>query len=53
MRPDERYAAYMTLSTMMVKDTLNFVHPRLFSLHDMEPHVGMPSSEDDDGAGTK
>ena len=53
MRPDERYAAYMTLSTMMVKDTLNFVHPRLFSLHGMEPHVGMPSSEDDDGAGTK
>ncbi len=49
VHPDERLAAHMSLTTMFVKDTLSFIHPRLYSIHNMASNAGMPSDDDADG----
>lgn len=48
VHPDERIAAHMTLASMFVPNTINFIHPRLFSLHNMIPQAGMPIDNDGD-----
>mmetsp|Transcript_3701 Transcript_3701/g.7076 ORF Transcript_3701/g.7076 Transcript_3701/m.7076 type:complete len:1093 (+) Transcript_3701:74-3352(+) len=45
VHPDERISAHMLLSSMYVKDTLTFIHPRLFAIHEMDGRAGMPVSE--------
>ena len=47
VHPDERLAARMALNSMHVDDTLSFLHPRLYAIHDMDQQAGMPSSDDD------
>jgi len=44
VHPDERVHAMHRLTGMGVKDTKHFVHPRMFSLHDMSPGAGLPSN---------
>jgi len=46
VHPDERIAARSLLNSLFVKETIGFVHPRLFAVHDLdrsEPGVGMPA----------
>lgn len=47
VNPDERITAHMNLSKMFVEDTIAFLHPRLFSLHDMDSQAGLPVNDDD------
>jgi len=49
VHPDERIAAHMSLVTMFVEDTISFIHPRFYSIHNMEPSVGEPCEEDSVG----
>ncbi len=48
VHPDERLSAHMSLSSMFVEDTLSFIHPRLYSIHNMASNAGMPSDDDVD-----
>lgn len=48
VHPDERIASHMTMSNMFVRETLSFIHPRLFAIHDMDAQAGLPSVSDDD-----
>ena len=48
VNPDERITAHMNLSKMFVEDTLGFIHPRLFSIHDMDSQAGLPANDDVD-----
>ena len=48
VHPDERIAAHMELNSMYTEDTLSFLHPRLFAIHEMDQQAGMPSSDEDD-----
>lgn len=47
VHPDERISAHMSLLSMFVKDTLTFIHPRLFAIHEMNGQAGMPTNEDE------
>jgi protein transport protein SEC24 len=49
VHPDERIAAHMQLNAMYVQDTLSYVHPRLFGIHDMSSQAGLPANEDSEG----
>merc|ERR1711966_227123 len=48
IHPDERVHAMQRLAGMGVTESINFVCPRMFSLHDMDPGVGLPSNADSD-----
>lgn len=48
VHPDERISAHITLNSMSIGDCLHFVHPRMFSVHDIDPKVGMPRLENYD-----
>mmetsp|Transcript_1650 Transcript_1650/g.2355 ORF Transcript_1650/g.2355 Transcript_1650/m.2355 type:complete len:1216 (-) Transcript_1650:445-4092(-) len=48
VHPDERVAAQMVLGSMHIRSCKKFVHPRLFSIHDMDPSAGMPQSDTKD-----
>ena len=48
IHPDERVHAMQRLAGMGVPESINFVCPRMFSLHDMDPGVGLPSNADSD-----
>lgn len=47
VNPDERITAQAMLSSMFVEDTLSYIHPRLYSIHDMDSQAGLPVSDDD------
>jgi len=47
VHPDERIAAHMALANMYVDDTLAFIHPRLYAIHDMDSQAGMTVTEDE------
>ena len=47
VHPDERIAAHMALANMHVEDTLAFIHPRLYAIHDMDGQTGMPANENE------
>lgn len=42
VHPDERAQSHYTLNSMWVDQTKVFVHPRLFAIHEMEAHAGLP-----------
>lgn len=44
IHPDERVHAMHRLTVMGVPESMHFVYPRMFSLHDMGPGVGLPSN---------
>jgi protein transport protein SEC24 len=46
---DERIAAHMKLLSMYVEDTIGFIHPKLFSIHNMDSQAGLPVNDDDVG----
>jgi len=48
VHPDERLQAFFNINQMWLNQSKSFVYPPLFSLHDMQPNAGYPSSEDDD-----
>ena len=48
IHPDERVHAMNLLSGMGVMESKIFVHPRMFSLHDMTSSAGLPSNINDD-----
>ena len=51
VRVDER-AFYMNLcANMTIEESKNFIYPRLFSVHDMPDHAGIPSDGADDATG--
>ena len=41
VHPDERMGAHMMLNNMSMGELIKFVHPRLFSIHNMGPGAGM------------
>jgi protein transport protein SEC24 len=47
VHPDERIAAHMALSNMYVDETLAFIHPRLYAIHNMDANAGMSANEDE------
>lgn len=47
IHPDERVHAMHRLAGMGVTESKIFVHPRMFSLHDMSPSAGLPSNIND------
>ncbi len=47
VNPDERITAHMKLSKMFVEDTIGFIHPRLYGIHNMDPQAGLPVNDDD------
>jgi len=53
VNPDERITAHMKIHSMFIEDTLSFIHPRLFSIHDMNSQAGLPLNEDDDKDATQ
>jgi len=52
IHPDERVASMQRLTGMDVTASKHFIYPRMFSLHNMSPSAGLPStaapSDDDD-----
>lgn len=51
VHPDERVAAHAVLCSLWVKQSRYFVYPRMFSIHDMDSSVGLPTEnpvEDED-----
>lgn len=48
IHPDERVHTMNLLSGMGVMESKIFVHPRMFSLHDMTSSAGLPSNINDD-----
>ncbi len=48
VHPDERLAARMSLNSMYIDDTMSFLHPRLYAIHDMDQQAGMPSDNDNE-----
>ena len=49
VNPDERISAQMKILSMFVEDTITFIHPRLYSIHDMDSQAGLPVNDDDVG----
>ncbi len=47
VNPDERITAHMLLSSMFIEETLSFIHPRLYSIHNMDSQAGLPANDDD------
>jgi protein transport protein SEC24 len=47
VHPDERIAAHMLINDMFVESTITFLHPKLFTIHNMNPTVGTPSHDSD------
>lgn len=47
VHPDERIAAHMLINEKFVENTITFLHPKLFTIHNMNPTVGTPSNEMD------
>jgi len=43
VHPDERVQAMNTLGAMWVTQSKNYIYPRMFSIHDMDPSAGLPS----------
>jgi protein transport protein SEC24 len=52
VHPDERIAAHLALAHMFVNETLSFIHPRLYAVHNMDALCGMPSGNDADDLDT-
>jgi len=47
VHPDERIAAHMLINEMFVDSTITFLHPKLFTIHNMDATVGTPSRDVD------
>ena len=45
VHPDERIQTHFTVTNMDVAQTLRFIYPRLFSIHDMDASAGTPGGE--------
>jgi len=43
VHPDERVQAHQLLSNMSVEQSLRYVYPQMFSIHNMDSNAGMPS----------
>jgi protein transport protein SEC24 len=52
VHPDERIAAHLAMAHMFVDETLSFIHPRLYAIHNMDAQCGMPSGNDADEVDT-
>lgn len=50
VRLDERAFFHMLLQNMSVEDSILFIYPRMFSLHDMADDVGVPCDNPDEDA---
>ena len=51
VHPDERISAHMLMSGMFVESSITFLHPKLFTIHNLDQTVGTPSHEMDASSG--
>jgi protein transport protein SEC24 len=47
VHPDERIAAHMLINEMFVDSIITFIHPKLFTIHNMDSTVGTPARDFD------